>query len=124
MSCTNCPAKAILNKSSETDLSAIDACGKLDTYDWLDHLPESGDNILVTEIRFKNTRKEFFVNKSKLPLKRGDYVAVSAQNGHDVGQITLTGKLAKMQMDRKRVKDAPERIIYRKATPAAAQASP
>jgi len=118
MSCSNCPAKAILNKPTEPDLSSVDPCGKLDTYDWLNNLPESRENILVTEIRFKNTRKEFFVNKGNLPIKRGDYVAVSAQNGHDVGQITLTGKLAQMQMQRKKVKDSPERIIYRKATPA------
>ncbi len=116
MSCTNCSAKELLNKSnSVTELSG-DVCGKLDSYDWLSDLPGSPGDDLVVEVRFKNTRKEFFLNKNHFQLKRGDYIAVSSTQGHDVGQVTLTGKMALLQMNRKNPKAAPEKVIYRKAT--------
>lgn len=116
MSCVNCAAKALLNKSENPVEISGEICGKLDSYDWLNHLPGDQSEQLVVEVRFKNTRKEFFINKEKLPLKRGDYVAVAAAHGHDVGQVALTGKVALLQMNRRNLKTAPEKAIYRKAT--------
>jgi cell fate regulator YaaT (PSP1 superfamily) len=118
MSCVNCSAKEILNKANLSNELAGDACGKLDSYDWLNDLPIKVSDSAIVEIRFKNTRKEFFLNKNKLQLKRGDYVAVAATQGHDVGQVTLTGKVALLQLNRKNLKSEPDRLIYRKATPA------
>ncbi|MCK9207012.1 MAG: hypothetical protein M0P66_07875 [Salinivirgaceae bacterium] len=118
MSCVNCAAKALLNKSSNATEIAAEACGKLDSYDWLNDLPGNQNNDLVVEVRFKNTRKDFFLNDQQLFLKRGDYVAVASTHGHDVGQVTLTGKVAVLQMNRKNLKTAPDKAIYRKATSA------
>lgn len=70
------------------------------------------------EVRFKNSRKEFFRNSGDLPLVIGDIVSTQAKSGHDVGIVTLTGELVKVQMRKKKVdyndKDLPK--IYRKAT--------
>ncbi|PKP08279.1 MAG: hypothetical protein CVU09_16455 [Bacteroidetes bacterium HGW-Bacteroidetes-4] len=118
MSCVNCSAKEILNKINPGADLGSDACGKLDSHDWLNHLPVNVNTEAIVEVRFKNTRKEFFINKFKLALKRGDYVAVSASQGHDVGQVTLTGKMALLQLNRKNPKAGPDKTIYRKATPA------
>lgn len=118
MSCANCSAKEILNKANITTEFNAEPCGKLDSYDWLSDLPVTVNESAIVEVRFKNTRKEFYQNKHKLPLKRGDYVAVAAAQGHDVGQVTLTGKMALLQLNRKNPKAGPDKIIYRKATPA------
>lgn len=115
MSCHNCQAKQILDKSNNTETTDALSCGKLQSYDWLHELP-SAERSQLTEVRFKNTRKEFFINKHGLPLKRGDYVAISAKQGHDVGQVTLTGKMAELQLKKKNPKNKAENIIFRKAT--------
>lgn len=118
MSCTSCPAKALLDKTDKLqDNNPDESCGKLDAYDWLKDLPVREDENQMVEIQFKNTRKAFFINKNKISIQRDNYVAVSAQNGHDIGRVTLTGKLALMQLKRKKPRHPPEHIIYRKATP-------
>jgi len=91
----------------------------LGTYDWLDDIPDSLNESNLVEIRFKGTRKEFFRNEENLHLKRDELVVVACSPGHDVGAVSLTGKLAELQFKRK-VKN-PDRYewnrIYRKATP-------
>lgn len=98
----------------------IDRPAMLGTYDWLNDIPDTSHESNIVEIRFKGTRKEFFRNEDNLPLKRDELVVVSCSPGHDVGVVSLTGKLAELQFKRK-VK-RPERYewnkIYRKATPA------
>ena len=70
------------------------------------------------EVRFKNSRKEYFRNAEGFPLQIGDLVASQAASGHDLGMVTLTGSLVKVQMKKKKVSftgdDLPK--IYRKAT--------
>jgi cell fate regulator YaaT (PSP1 superfamily) len=92
----------------------------LGTYDWLDDIPDTSNETDIVEIRFKGTRKEFFRNEDGIPLKRNELVVISCSPGHDVGVVSLTGKLAELQFKRKVKK--PERYewhkIYRKATPA------
>jgi cell fate regulator YaaT (PSP1 superfamily) len=70
------------------------------------------------EVRFKNSRKEYFRNSEGLPLQIGDLVATQATSGHDLGMVTLTGSLVKVQMKKKKVSftndDLPK--VYRKAT--------
>ena len=71
------------------------------------------------EFHFKNTRKEYYHNINNLPLEKGDVVAVESNPGHDIGTVTLTGKLVPLQMKKANLKSNEEiRRIYRKARPA------
>lgn len=96
-----------------------DGCNKLTVFDWLSNmsLPAGEEAFDCVEVRFKNSRKEFFRNTDKLPLAIGDMVATEATSGHDVGMVTLTGSLVKVQMSKKKVdfKDETLPKIYRKA---------
>ena len=73
----------------------------LDTYDWLDDLPDTSYISDLIEVRFKSTRKEYYKNTENLSLKRNDLVVVATSPGHDIGTITLTGRLAEKQYERK-----------------------
>lgn len=95
-------------------------CNKLTVFDWLANmeLPEGQQQFPYVEVRFKNSRKEFFHNHENLPLKIGDVVATQAATGHDIGIVTLTGELVRVQMKRKRVKTDSDEVlnIYRIAS--------
>jgi cell fate regulator YaaT (PSP1 superfamily) len=96
-----------------------DGCNKLTVFDWLSNmsLPAGQQAFDVVEVRFKNSRKEFFRNTEALSLCMGDVVATQAKSGHDVGIVTLTGELVRVQMRKKKVPlaaDLPK--VYRKAT--------
>ena len=93
--------------------------GKLTEYNWMENVPEGPHPSEIVEVRFKNTRKGFFLNPSKLNLKIGDIVAVEAALGHDIGIVSMTGELVREQMRLKRVdvERNPLRKIYRKAKP-------
>lgn len=97
-----------------------DSCNKLNVFDWLSNmsLPNGMEPCNFMEVRFKNGRKEFFKNTENLTISIGDVVATEASPGHDVGVVTLTGELVKVQMKKKRVKkESPEiKKIYRKAS--------
>ena len=92
---------------------------KLQVYDWLADLPESHDDTDLVEVRFKNTRKGYYRNSTHINLVPGDLVAVEASPGHDIGEVTLTGRLVLSQMRKNNVKiDNPElKRVYRKAKP-------
>ncbi|CDF81162.1 PSP1 domain-containing protein [Formosa agariphila KMM 3901] len=69
------------------------------------------------EVRFKNGRKEYYKNTENLTLSIGDIVATQAANGHDIGMVTLTGELVRVQMKRKKISQDGEILkIYRKAS--------
>ena len=91
-------------------------CCKLSCYDWMDGIHQARYSDLY-EVRFKNTRKIFFRNTSGQIIKAGDLVVVEAQNGHDLGIVTLEGPVVLEQLARHRID--PEtyefRRIYRKA---------
>ena len=97
-----------------------DGCNKLTVFDWLSNmsLPNGQAPFDCVEVRFKNSRKEFFRNTENLPLATGDVVATQAKSGHDVGIVTLTGELVKVQMKRKKVNPEDKGLpkIYRKAS--------
>lgn len=98
-----------------------DSCNKLTVFDWLANmsLPEGQEPFLGVEIRFKNGRKQYYKNTENLTLSIGDVVATQAQSGHDIGMVTLTGELVKIQMKRKKVNiNNEEEVmkIYRKAS--------
>ena len=92
--------------------------GKLHCYDWLSDIPGGFADFDMVEVQFKNTRKGFYKNSSNLQLSIGDMVAVEASPGHDIGEVTLTGRLVKLQMKKANIRpDAEIKRIFRKARP-------
>ena len=90
--------------------------GKLHCYNWLDDFPGGYADFDMVEVQFKNTRKGFYKNSSNLQLSIGNMVAVEASPGHDIGMVTLTGRLVAIQMKKANVRpDAEIRRIFRKA---------
>ena len=91
---------------------------KLNNYDYLSDIPESDLVTDMVEVQFKNTRKGYFLNSTKIPLEKGDMVAVESSPGHDIGMVAMTGRLALLQMIKNKVRpDAEIKRIYRKAKP-------
>lgn len=76
---------------------------KLSTFDWMCDLPDTVKETDMVEVQFKNTRKGYFLNSEHLPLEKGTLVAVEASPGHDIGEVTLTGKLVLLQMKKNRI---------------------
>lgn len=97
-----------------------DGCNKLTVFDWLSNLelPAGQEKFDAVEVRFKNGRKEFYRNTEKLSLSIGDVVATEASPGHDIGQVSLSGELVKIQMRKKKIDPYSNKVnkIYRKAT--------
>ena len=92
---------------------------KLNTYDWLADVPGNAEEQDMVEVQFKNTRKGYYKNSNHLKLEKGDIVAVEASPGHDIGTVTLTGRLVPLQMRKANTKpDAEIKRVYRKAKPA------
>lgn len=94
------------------------ACGRqdrqLNTYDWLADVPGNPYSTDLVEVQFKNTRKGYYHNVNNLDLHKGDTVAVEANPGHDIGVVTLTGRLVKLQIKKANLKSSDEiRRIYR-----------
>ncbi len=92
---------------------------KLNTYDWLCDVPDAENATDYVEVQFKNTRKGYYLNSGKIPLEKGDVVAVESSPGHDIGTVTLTGKLVLLQMKKNhtRTEGVEPKRIYRKAKP-------
>lgn len=91
---------------------------KLNTYDWLADIPGNSEEQEMVEVQFKNTRKGYFKNSNHLKLEKGDIVAVEASPGHDIGTVTLTGRLVPLQMRKANLKpDIEIKRVYRKAKP-------
>ncbi|MCD7916033.1 MAG: hypothetical protein LUG96_12750 [Tannerellaceae bacterium] len=92
---------------------------KLNTYDWLCDVPDAANATDYVEVQFKNTRKGYYLNSAKIPLEKGDVVAVEASLGHDIGTVTLTGKLVLLQMKKNNTRTEGVEIkrVYRKAKP-------
>ena len=89
---------------------------QLNTYDWLADVPGNAESTDLVEVQFKNTRKGYYHNVNNLDLKKGDIVAVEANPGHDVGVVTLTGRLVKLQIKKANLKSQDDiKRIYRLA---------
>ena len=122
MACTSCSTsdggapKGCGNKGN----CGTGSCNKLTVFDWLCNmsLPNGEKPFDCAEIRFKNGRKEFYRNTENLTLSMGDIVATEASPGHDIGIITLTGELVRIQMKKKGANPDSKEIakIYRKAS--------
>ena len=122
MGCTNCSTgkdgqpKGCKNNGT----CGTDSCNKLTVFDWLSNmtLPNGATPFNWVEVRFKNGRKVYYKNTENLTLSIGDVVATQAASGHDIGMVTLSGELVKVQMKRKKISETPDEVfkIYRKAS--------
>tara|TARA_R100000935_G_scaffold36196_1_gene56991 strand:+ start:92042 stop:93304 length:1263 start_codon:yes stop_codon:yes gene_type:complete len=122
MGCTSCAtgANGQPKGCKNNGTCGTDGCNKLTVFDWLSNmsLPGNQEPFNAVEVRFKNGRKHFYQNPDKLSLSIGDTVATEASPGHDIGMVTLTGELVRVQMKKKKeVIDIPALPkIYRKAS--------
>jgi cell fate regulator YaaT (PSP1 superfamily) len=99
------------------DITYKPGLNKLDSFDWLEDIPEAAGNNEIVEVRFKNTRKGFYRNINNLRLETGDVVAVEASPGHDIGRISMVGSLVKLQLGELKIQPSIEDMkkVYRKA---------
>ena len=89
---------------------------QLNTYDWLADVPGNAQTTDLVEVQFKHTRKGYYHNVNGLQLKKGDIVAVEATPGHDIGVVTLTGRLAAMQVKKANLRSEDDiKRVYRLA---------
>lgn len=122
MGCTSCATSANGQPKGckNNGTCGTDGCNKLTVFDWLSNmtLPGNQEPYNGVEVRFKNGRKHFYQNSEKLSLSIGDVVATEAESGHDIGIVTLTGELVRVQMKKKNETPNPEALpkIYRKAS--------
>ena len=121
MACTSCSTSdgSAPKGCKNNGTCGTDSCNKLTVFDWLSNmqLPGGQESFNCVEVRFKNGRKEFFRNSEKLTLSIGDVIATEAQSGHDVGIVSLTGELVRVQMNKKGTNPESEiPKVYRKAT--------
>lgn len=119
--CGSCSSNNLPQGCKNNGACGTENCNsKLSVFDWLSniHSPEFNNHQpQYLEVRFKNDRKDFYIKDSSLAINIGDIVAVEASSGHDVGVVSLTGELVKIQMKKKKVKHDEILKIYRKATP-------
>ncbi|HRF76336.1 MAG TPA: regulatory iron-sulfur-containing complex subunit RicT [Chitinophagales bacterium] len=122
MSCAGCSVgsnSGIPTGCRSNGHCATGGCNKLNTYDWLRFLPvPTSQQFHIHEISFKNgIRKGFYLNKNKIDVMTGDMVCVETESGFDVGRISLSGELVKLQMKKRKVNaDMQFMPILRKAT--------
>lgn len=91
---------------------------KRTSFNWLEDIPCGFNHFDIVEVTFKNTRKGFYRNTNNLDLHMGDIVAVEASPGHDIGKITMTGKLVALQMKKANLRPDTEILrVFRKAKP-------
>ena len=109
-----------MDSSQDTDNCVAGNCcfkanaNKLDTYDWLYDIPKAYHTTNYAEVQFKNTRKGYYINETGIALKKGDIVAVESTPGHDIGTVSLTGKLVLFQMRKNNIReDGDIKKVYR-----------
>ncbi|MBR5253544.1 MAG: hypothetical protein IKV46_00705 [Bacteroidales bacterium] len=96
----------------------IDNCSKMNVHNWMGHIhsPSNGSACNVVEVRFKNSRKDFYRLPEGLEISEGDVVAVEGNPGHDIGIVTLAGELCRIQMKKKKVDvNSDFKRLYRRA---------
>ena len=120
MGCSNCATGGGVPKGCKSNGSCGTCNTKLPVFDWLANmeLPGNQETFQVVEVRFKNGRKAFYKNLNELELQMSDIVAVEGTPGHDIGVVSMTGELVRLQLRKKRVEDDSEDIkkLYRKAS--------
>ncbi len=115
------PLEAVTDRNTKGCKGCTRHTNKLHVYDWLHDFPEFQQATKMVEVQFKNTRKGYYINSNDLELRLGDLVAVESLPGHDIGTVTLTGKLVELQMKKNNFREDNNgglRRIYRLARPA------
>jgi cell fate regulator YaaT (PSP1 superfamily) len=106
------------NVTSQDELYAH-SCTKLNVFNWLDDIkpPKNFPTREIVEVRFKNSRKDFFSVPEDIQLEEGEFVAVEASPGHDIGIVTLAGEIVKLQLKNKKIdiNKTEFKKVYRKA---------
>jgi cell fate regulator YaaT (PSP1 superfamily) len=106
-------------KKTANGCESVNTCGnsyKLSVFDWLSNINNPASNRCdLVEVRFKNDRKSFYKNVNNIPLQIGSVVTVESSPGHDVGVVSLTGELVKIQMKKKKFPEESVLKIYRQA---------
>ena len=110
-----CIKKPVENTDEGKFQFVCPGCNKLNVYDWLETVPDNNYAGNIVEVRFKNTRKGYYLNNSEINLNIGDIVAVEASPGHDIGIVSLTGELVFAQIKRYNISTDNIKKIYRKA---------
>ncbi|MBS1521326.1 MAG: hypothetical protein JST50_10035 [Bacteroidetes bacterium] len=123
MGCGSCSSGGCTPAGCKSNGACLtNGCSKLDVYDWLSNMdmPANYRPFSIIEVKFKGSRKDFFVNTDNIYLEAGELVVVETPTGgFDVGHVSVTGELVRMQMTKHRVNEADiTKKIYRKATPA------
>ncbi|MFW2347466.1 MAG: PSP1 domain-containing protein [Wenyingzhuangia sp.] len=122
MSCTSCSTKdgGVPKGCKSNGSCGTGSCDKLTVFDWLSNmeLPTGQKPFDIVEVRFKNGRKHFYKNEKNFQLTIGEVLAVEGNPGHDIGTVSLTGELVKIQMKKKKIAIDSDEVkkIYRKAT--------
>ncbi len=111
MGCSNC-ASGVPKGCKSNGACLSGGCEKLEVYDWLSNvsMPKGCSQYDIVEVRFKNSRKEFFRNTKKLSLHVGDVLVVDAEKGFDVGVVSVVGELARIQVQKKASKQSLKEI--------------
>ncbi len=122
MACTSCSSGrgGLPAGCNNNGACGVGGCTKLPVFDWLANmeLPGGAPAFNVVEVRFKNARKEFYKIGEVTGLAVGDAVAVEASPGHDLGMVSMTGELVRLQMKKLGVAvDSQLKTIFRKARP-------
>ena len=119
MGCGSCSSGGCSPLGCKNNGNCGSDCGKMTTFDWLNHVEEvkTYPKFDLVEVRFKGGRKDFYRNTEDLDLVIGDAIIVDVQGGHHLGHVSLTGELARLQMNKKKIKDSDEiKKIYRIAS--------
>lgn len=120
MGCSNCATGRGAPKGCKSNGSCGTCNTKLPVFDWLANmeLPGNQEAFQIMEVRFKNGRKGFYRNVNGLELQMSDIVAVEGTPGHDIGVVSMTGELVRLQLRKKRIETDSEDIkkLYRKAS--------
>jgi len=123
MGCGSCSTGGCTPAGCKSNGSCLtNGCSKLDVYDWLSDMdmPANYKAFNIVEVKFKGSRKDFYINHENLYLEAGELVVVETPTGgYDIGHISITGELVRMQIKKKHLKqeDIVKKII-RRATPA------
>lgn len=114
MSCASCATKenGTPRGCKSNGTCGTDSCNKLTVFDWLGNMemPSGKSPFSVVEVRFKNSRKGFYIPPEGLSVKVGDPVITQVDNGYDLGLVTLTGELVRFQMKKKKIPQDSDQI--------------
>jgi cell fate regulator YaaT (PSP1 superfamily) len=109
MACTSCGTKegGTPGGCKSNGTCGTSGCNALNVYDWFKDmdLPSGYKPFNVVEVRFKGSRKEFFRNTNNLELYTGDYVCVDSSIGFDIGTVSATGEIVRLQLKKYRVRE-------------------